>query len=64
MMRSKNELSVRRRMFEYYSTLTHELIHCLGLGHFPNLPEFNQEVMFPGILPLIKINCLILQLIY
>lgn len=47
-MRTKNSLPVRRRTFEYYSTLTHELVHTLGMGHFPSDQKFRAEIMFPS----------------
>eukprot|EP01119_Soliformovum_irregulare_P003759 TRINITY_DN14827_c0_g1_i1.p1 TRINITY_DN14827_c0_g1~~TRINITY_DN14827_c0_g1_i1.p1 ORF type:complete len:233 (-),score=46.76 TRINITY_DN14827_c0_g1_i1:20-679(-) len=46
-LRRKSDVPIRRRMYEYYSTLTHELIHCLGFGHFPLDKIFSKEIMYP-----------------
>lgn len=46
-MRKKDDLPLRRRTFEYYSTLTHELVHCLGMAHFPKWEEFRREIIYP-----------------
>lgn len=48
-MKPKDNLPIRQKSFEYFSTLTHELVHCLGLDHFPSLPQFRPELMFPSI---------------
>jgi len=47
-MRKKDNVLIRRRTLEYFSTLTHELIHCLGMAHFPLMEQYRGEIMFPG----------------
>jgi hypothetical protein len=47
-MKPKSAVPLRRRTNEYYSTLTHEMGHCLGLMHFPGDARlFAEEIMAP-----------------
>ncbi len=48
MRRKEDLLPLRKLTFAYYSTLTHELVHCLGMAHFPKLDIFKREIMYPG----------------